>query len=78
MLRPELRLADGLIFSFDATNRTSFENMVKWLNKAEDSAGEFVGRVIVANKMGHENSAVERIEVRDLAMKYSCKYYEMS
>ena len=51
MLRPELRLADGLIFSFDARNEASFENIKKWLNKAEDCAGDYVGRVIIGNNM---------------------------
>ena len=51
MLRPELRLADGVIFSFDANNEVSFTNLKKWLAKAQDSTPDYVGRIIVANHM---------------------------
>ena len=78
MLRPELRLADGVIFSFDANNEISYTNLKKWLVKAQDSTPDYVGRIIVANHMKSDDAVITREECRKLAKDYSAKYYEMS
>ena len=70
MLRPEMRLADGLIFTFDAKNVATFESVKKWLTKADDCSADHVGRVIIGNNMTDKDAQVERTEVREVAARY--------
>ena len=52
--------SDGIIFAYDITNRSTFDNLKNWISEAQEAAGDFE-KIIVGNKIDME----ERREVTE-------------
>lgn len=42
--------ADGILFVFDITNKSSFRNIPIWVQQAKEQLGDKVTRILVGNK----------------------------
>ena len=45
--------SDGIIFAYDITNRSTFDNLKNWISEAQEAAGDFE-KIIVGNKIDLE------------------------
>ena len=45
--------SDGIIFAYDITNRSTFDNLKNWISEAQEEAGDFE-KIIVGNKIDLE------------------------
>ena len=52
--------AHGIIVVYDVTNRTSFENVVRWLTEIDKYAREGVNKLLVGNKSDATEEGAER------------------
>ena len=69
--------AEGIIFVYDITNKTSFSNLKNWISNAENEADFKI--IIVGNKLDMESRREVSIEqLKKLAKKKNCKYFETS
>ena len=69
--------AEGIIFVYDITNKTSFSNLKNWISTAENEADFKI--IIVGNKLDMESRREVSIEqLKKLAKKKNCKYFETS
>jgi GTPase SAR1 family protein len=69
------------VFMFDASRRTSFERIEKWINEVERT--EVLTKVLIGNKadlMGTKKGAtnVDKTEAVALARQYGMEYFEIS
>ena len=69
--------AEGIIFVYDITNKTSFSNLKNWISNAENETDFKI--IIVGNKLDMESRREVSIEqLKKLAKKKNCKYFETS
>ena len=45
--------SDGIIFAYDITNRSTFDNLKNWISEAQEAVGDFE-KIIVGNKIDLE------------------------
>ncbi|GMR42235.1 hypothetical protein PMAYCL1PPCAC_12430, partial [Pristionchus mayeri] len=73
------RGAQGIIFVYDVTNRSTMERLDHWLTETETycTKGDAV-RMVVANKIDMPNREISREEGLKLARKYRALFIEAS
>ena len=72
------RNADGIIFVFDLSNKSSYNNINKWLTEAHECNNEFK-KILVGNKLDLVNIRdINKETVINYAEKKNLKYYEVS
>eukprot|EP01114_Cavostelium_apophysatum_P021520 TRINITY_DN7537_c0_g1_i1.p1 TRINITY_DN7537_c0_g1~~TRINITY_DN7537_c0_g1_i1.p1 ORF type:complete len:203 (+),score=38.41 TRINITY_DN7537_c0_g1_i1:119-727(+) len=73
------RGAHGLIIVFDVTNKTSFENIKKWLDDVDRNASQHIVKLLVGNKCDLENKRqIDFHTAKALADKLNIGYLETS
>lgn len=63
---------------FDVTNKESFQNLQKWLVKAETCAGSDVVKLLIGAKSDMENREVTKEEAEQYAESIKLNYVETS
>nr|CAH7735016.1 unnamed protein product [Callosobruchus chinensis] len=70
MIRHYYRNAHAIIFVYDVTNRATFENLRRWIDKSNKNCLDDVPRILVGNKCdGH--SFVPTNEAQHFADQYA-------
>ena len=73
---------DGIIVVFDLSNRSSFLNLVKWMNEINDNASDNTEIIIVGNKFDliEYNRVVSMAEIESFlySLKLELEYIEVS
>jgi small GTP-binding protein len=73
------KMANGIILTYDVTNRDSFESIKNWLKQVEQLAEKNVCRVIVGNKCDVEDKrSVTFDEGQNFAKEYNIPFFETS
>ena len=68
----------GCKFVFDVTNKTSFDDIPRWLNSYNEIFGEKSKRVLIGNKIDLENRVVDKEEAINFADVNDFQYFEIS
>nr|CAH7735013.1 unnamed protein product [Callosobruchus chinensis] len=77
MIRHYYRNAHAIIFVYDVTNRATFENLRRWIDKSNKNCLDDVPRILVGNKCdGH--SFVPTNEAQHFADQYAMPVFETS
>ena len=72
------KAADGIVFVYDATLKSSFDNMKNWVKDAESKTNNFKS-VIVGNKIDLDDlREVSLEEGQSFASKKNCPFFESS
>ena len=71
------RNADGILITFDVTNRKSFEKVSYWMDSSTTNAEKGVPIVLLGNKIDL-NSQVLKEEAVKISLDYKIKYFESS
>ncbi len=72
-----IRNSDGIIFVFDLTNGTTFDNIKRWLMNCEDLIQDFQ-KIVVGNKLDLENREVDKERIEKFCGENNLKYFETS
>lgn len=73
------RGAHGIVLVYDVTSRSSFENIVGWLQEiGEVTGGAPVDIILVGNKCDQVTKVVSTVEGEELAQKYRLPFLETS
>ena len=72
-----IRKGDGIIFTFDLSNKESFDSIKDWLITADD-ANEDYQRILVGNKYDLPDKKIDEEKAKKLAQRYNMKYFETS
>mmetsp|Transcript_41382 Transcript_41382/g.36745 ORF Transcript_41382/g.36745 Transcript_41382/m.36745 type:complete len:118 (-) Transcript_41382:211-564(-) len=73
------RKSKGAMIFFDLTDRNSFENTVKWLDRVYEHTSDEVVVMLIGNKYDLKlDREVTTQEAEKLAEKYNMIYYETS
>lgn len=72
------RKADGVIFVFDVTRRTTFEHVRAWIAEVERYAKPGVGKLLVGNKSDMPGRTVADDEARALAAEFRMTFMTTS
>ena len=73
-----LKGADGIIYTYDITNKTSFDNLKNWILTAEESISDFK-TIIIGNKTDLEEKRKVSTEVaQKYCQKQNIKGFEVS
>ena len=75
------RNVDAVVYVFDVTNRSSFENIPRWLQEFQTQAlnNRRVPQIIIGNKCDlHADRQVRTSEVKSVANHYGLPYWETS
>ena len=73
------RRADGVVISFDVTDKQTFQNVRSWVESINAHAAKNAARVLVGNKIDLEGEReVSREEAEELAQQYGIHYHETS
>jgi len=79
LTRNYFRGADGIMLTFDVTNRPSFENVGYWMRQIVELAGHDVIVYLVGNKADRtDHRVILQDEGKRLANKYCIPYFECS
>ena len=71
--------ADGIILTYDITNRESFNAIPDWINSIREHKGEYFPIVLIGNKCDlEEERELKTIEGKELARKYGFLFFEAS
>ena len=75
-----IKIAHGIIFVFDITNKETFDFLEICLSYLDNLNKTDVSKVLIGNKthLDDENREVSVEEVQNLADKLECKYFEVS
>lgn len=77
--RQYYRETRGIILIFDLTNRTSFDNLDKWMEELNTHAPKDVSVILLGNKSDLNNERVTSYnEATNFALKHDIKYIEIS
>ena len=72
-----LRNSDGIIFVFDLTNGTTFDNIKRWLITCDEVIQDFQ-KIVVGNKLDLENREVDKERIEKFCGENNLKYFETS
>ena len=72
-----LRNSDGIIFVFDLTNETTFDNIKRWLITCDEVIQDFQ-KIVVGNKLDLENREVDKERIEKFYGEKNLKYFETS
>jgi small GTP-binding protein len=73
------RGAQGAIITYDATDRSTFDNVKKWMDDINKQCSKNIDVFLVANKIDLEKyRVVSKEEGEELAKKYKILYFECS
>ncbi len=73
------RRADGVVISFDVTDKQTFQNVRNWVESINAHAAKNAARVLVGNKIDlTDDREVSRAEAEELAQQYGIHYHETS
>eukprot|EP01115_Flamella_aegyptia_P004505 TRINITY_DN194_c0_g1_i2.p1 TRINITY_DN194_c0_g1~~TRINITY_DN194_c0_g1_i2.p1 ORF type:complete len:201 (-),score=32.16 TRINITY_DN194_c0_g1_i2:36-638(-) len=73
------RGADGVIITYDVTNKATYENVPNWLQEIDHYTEDTVYKVIVGNKKDNENErAVDFTTAKEYALDLGLDIYETS
>ena len=73
------RRADGVVISFDVTDKQTFQNVRNWVESINAHAAKHAARVLVGNKIDlADDREVTREEAQELANQYGIHYHETS
>lgn len=81
MLPHYYRNVDAVVFAFDVTRRSSFDNVPRWIQElqAHSSRSKTIPQIIVGNKCDlHADREVRSSEVKSLANHYGLPFWETS
>lgn len=73
------RRAQGIIFVYDITNRSSFQHLAKWISDVDEYAPDMVQRILIGNKSDEESGRqVSKDQGSKLAETYGMDFFETS
>ncbi|XP_070834754.1 ras-related protein Rab-15-like [Chaetodon trifascialis] len=73
------RRAQGIIFVYDITSKTSFQHLAKWASDVDEYAPDMVQRILVGNKSDEEQRRqVTKDQGSKLAETYGMEFFETS
>ncbi|XP_031135097.2 ras-related protein Rab-15-like isoform X1 [Sander lucioperca] len=73
------RRAQGIIFVYDITSKSSFQHLVKWASDVDEYAQDKVQRILVGNKCDEElKRQVTKDQGNKLAETYGMEFFETS
>ncbi|XP_076605321.1 ras-related protein Rab-15-like [Chaetodon auriga] len=73
------RRAQGIIFVYDITSKTSFQHLAKWASDVDEYAPDMVQRILVGNKSDEEQMRqVTKDQGSKLAETYGMEFFETS
>ena len=72
-----LRNSDGIIFVFDLTNGTTFDNIKRWLITCDEVIQDFQ-KIVVGNKLDLENREIDKERIEKFCEEKNLKYFETS
>lgn len=72
-----LQNSNGIIFVFDLTNGTTFDNIERWLMTCDDVIGDFQ-KIVVGNKLDLENREIDKERAVKFCKEHNLKYFETS
>ena len=73
------RKADGVIITFDVTEKASFQNVKTWVESINTHANKTAARVLVGNKIDLVGERkVSKKEAEDLAKTFGITFFETS
>jgi small GTP-binding protein len=77
LTRQYYRSANGCLLVYDVSDRSSFEHITHWMEELKNYSTNPVIPIIVGNKI----DLIKRVhtnELKELATKFKCKYFETS
>lgn len=72
------RGADGIIMTYDVTNKDSFDHVQDWLQEVNRYANEGTCKLLIGNKSDREDKAVTTTEGEEFAKKLNMPFLETS
>ena len=73
-----LKGADGIVYTYDITNKTSFDNLKNWISTAEESITDFK-KIIIGNKTDLEEKRQVSTDIfQKYCQKQNIKGFEVS
>jgi Ras-related protein Rab-1A len=73
------RQAQGVLVTFDVTNRDSFENVKNWIDSIENHAKPNITKILIGNKIDLEDQrVVSKHEAQRLAEEHGMPFFETS
>ena len=70
--------ADGILIFFDINDNYSFEDISDWMKQIKENSIEDNIIYIIGNKIDKNEEKISKEEIKKLAKKFRCKYYEIS
>ena len=70
--------SNGILIVYDISDRTSFENVKKWIIDIEKISTKFIPKILVGNKRDLLYRATSYEEARNLADELNIEYFETS
>ncbi len=78
MAKNYLRDSDGIVFVFDLSNKTSFDNLDLWVDEIKDIVDDKAVRILAGNKCDLSDIKVTREEINKYAEEKNMRYLEVS
>jgi len=79
LIRSYFRNVDGCLLTFDLTNRKSFENIKKWIDKVKEESNRLMSFILVGNKVDKlKERCISYEEANAFSKKYKMEYIETS
>ena len=72
-----IRNVDGIIFTFDLTQKITFENIKTWL-MTSDEITQGYQKILVGNKSDLPDKEIDKEKAENFGKKYEMKYFETS
>ena len=72
-----IRNVDGIIFTFDLTQKITFENIKTWL-MTSDEITQGYQKILVGNKSDLPDKIISEEKAKNFGEKYKMKYFETS
>lgn len=71
--------AAGIVLTYSTIDKTSFENIERWVSQIETHAPQNVSKVLIATKSDLKDSRMVSVEEgKNLAAKYGIPFMEVS
>ena len=78
MAKNYLRDSDGIVFVFDLSNKTSFDDLDSWVDEIKDIVDDKAVRILAGNKCDLSDIKVTREEINKYAEEKNMRYLEVS
>ena len=78
LYRKYYKNADGILIFFDINDKYSFEDISDWMKEIKENSIEDNIIYIIGNKIDKNEEKISKKEIKKLAKKFRCKYYEIS